>query len=145
MKLEPIFYVKNSSLYKISDDSQVDLSSLQKIHVKWSEIEIDSDTYNEEFLAKLRDDLKKLESMEKFAFIETEADKPLQNESDEEAFTAAFNHCARRIKDCVSVVGMNLESKLKNPESFMETLAVKHAQYVYFSQDKTLKDNIVKY
>ena len=145
MKLDPLFYVKSNQLYKISDNSAADLSSIQKFQIKWSEVELDDENYNEEFLAQLRDKLKSLDNVGKFAIIVPVADKPLETPEQEETFTAAFNHCARRIKDCVSVVGFELESKLKNPDSFIEALSVKHAQYVYFTNNKNASENIVIY
>lgn len=145
MKLEPLFYVKANQLYKLSDNSPVDLSSILKLQVKWSEVEIEEESYNEEYLAQLRDKLKGFESTGKFAIIVPVADKPLETPEQEELFVNAFNHCARRIKDCVSVVGMELEGKLKDPSSFMETLAVKHAQYVYFTNNKNAPENVVIY
>ena len=145
MKLEALFYVRDKQLYKISDNSLVSIDSLQRIEVKWSELELEEDSYNEEFLAALRENLKKLEVLQKFAFIEPVADKPLKDDTSEEAFIKAFNHCARRVKDCTNLVGMSLEAKLLHPKNFMETLAVKHEQYVYFSHDENAENNIVKY
>ena len=49
MKLEPIFTVKNSKLYKITDDTLVDTSTLQRIDIPWSTVEIEEETYNEEY------------------------------------------------------------------------------------------------
>ena len=62
----------------------------------------------------------------------------------EEAFTNAFNHTARRVKDCVSVAGFELAPELKDKQAFMDTLAIKHAQYVYFTKkENPLSDDIV--
>lgn len=146
MKLEPIFTAKGNKLYKISDNSLFDTSLLQRIEIKWSTVEIDDEVYNEEFLAKLRDDLKNLEASEKFAVLVPVVDKPLENPAQEEAFINTYNHTARRVKDCVSVAGFELPAQLKDTQSFIDTLAVKHSQYIYFSKaENPSSDCIVKY
>lgn len=146
MKLDPIFTVKNKKLYKIADGSEIDTSSLKKITVPWSTVEIDDEIYNEEFLANLREELKAMETTGEFAVIVPLADKPLETPEQEEAFIKAFNHTARRVKDCTILAGMELAPNLKDKQGFMDTLAVKHAQYVYFtSAENPLSDNIVIY
>lgn len=146
MKLEPIFSVKENKLVKIADNTTVDFNSLKKVTVKWSEVEMEPEAYNEEYLANLRDTLKGYDEAGIFAVIIPEADKLLNTPEEFELFINAFNHTARRIKDCISVAGMDLpEEILKNGVeadspaiSFMETLAVKHAQYVYFAAETTV-------
>ena len=146
MKLDPIFTVKNKKLYKISDNSEVDTSTLKRIDIPWSTVEIDEESYNEEFLAELRNQLKSLEEAGIFAVLVPVADKPLDTPEQEEAFITAFNHTARRVKDCVSVAGMELAPQLKDKQAFMDTLAIKHAQYVYFTKaENPLSDDIVIY
>ncbi len=152
MKLDPVFYVKENKLYKIADNSPFDTKNLLKINVKWSEVEIADEQYNEELLASLREQLKNLESEGKFAVIVPEVDRPLETPEQLELFVNAFNHTARRIKDCVSVAGFELAPQLLKMGSvavtqFRETLAIKHAQYVYFATETTaeLTDDVVKY
>ncbi len=146
MKLEPIFTVKNSKLYKITDDTLVDTSTLQRIDIPWSTVEIEEESYNEEYLAQLREQLKAMENAGKFAVLVPVADKTLDTPEQEEAFINAFNHTARRVKDCVSVAGMELPPQLKDKQAFMDTLAIKHAQYVYFTKaENPLSDDIVIY
>ena len=48
MKLEPLFYVNKNKLYKLSDNSEVNLSSLKKIEISWAKVEIEEESYNEE-------------------------------------------------------------------------------------------------
>ena len=155
MKLDPIFTINNHQFYKISDNSQVDTSSLKKIEIKWSTVELAEEAYNEEYLAQLRDELKAMDDAGAFAVLVPVVDKPLENPEQLEAFINTFNHTARRVKDCVSVAGFILPDAItakgfeadSPAASFMETLAIKHAQYVYFvnagsaSQDK-IPDNI---
>ena len=146
MKLDPIFTVKNKKLYKIADGSEVDTSTLQKIEISWSTVEMEDEVYNEEFLAVLRDQLKTMEDAGTFAVLVPVADKPLETPEQEEAFTNAFNHTARRVKDCTSVAGLELPAALKDKQAFMDTLAIKHAQYVYFTKaENPLSDDIVVY
>ena len=151
MKLDPIFTVKNKKLYKIADGSEVDTSTLKRIEIPWSTVEIEEEAYNEEYLAGLREELKALEACETYAVLVPIADKPLDTPEKEELFINAFNHTARRVKDCVSVAGIELPKELTakgfgpgTPAAdFMETLAIKHAQYVYFAKNINAPENIV--
>ena len=146
MKLDPIFTVKNKKLYKIADNSEVDISTLKRIEIPWTTVEIEDGAYNEEFLALLREQLKHLEETGIFAVLVPVADKPLENAEQTEAFINAYNHTARRVKDCTSVAGFELIPQLKSPQEFIDALAVKHAQYVYFTKaENPLSDNIVVY
>ena len=151
MKLDPIFTVKENKLYKISDNSAVDTASLKKIEIKWSQVELAEESYNEEYLASLREELKTMDDAGTFALLVPIVDKPLENADQLELFINAFNHTARRVKDCVSVVGFILPEEItakgfgeSSPAAdFMETLAIKHSQYVYFSKNPNAPKNIV--
>ena len=146
MKLDPIFTVKNKKLYKISDNSEVEISTLKRIDIPWSTVELEPEAYNEEYLAQLRDQLKALEEAGLYAVLVPVADKPLETPEQEELFINAYNHTARRVKDCVSVAGLELVPQLKDKQAFMDTLAIKHAQYVYFTKaENPLSDDIVVY
>lgn len=146
MKLEPVFTVKENKLYKIADNSLVDPASLKRVEIPWSTVEMEDETYNEEFLALLRDQLKTQDAIGNYVVLVPVVDKPLQSADKEELFINAYNHTARRVKDCVCVAGFELPAELKDKEGFMETLAIKHAQYVYFTkQENPPSENIVKY
>lgn len=149
MKLEPVFTVKDNKLFKISDDSAIDITVLKRIEVKWSTVEIEEETYNEEYLAALREELKVLDNQNAFAILVPVVDKPLETPEQVELFINAYNHTARRVKDCVSVAGYELPDELLKfglntdsaSKSFTETIAIKHAQYVYFANS----ENVNKY
>jgi len=151
MKLDPIFTVKQNKLYKLADNSPVDISTLQRIEIKWSTVELADEAYNEEYLAELRNQLKAMDETGDFAILVPVVDKPLETADQLELFINAFNHTARRVKDCVSVAGFELPAELtaKGFEEgspacdFMETLAIKHAQYVYFAKGTDAPENIV--
>ncbi len=146
MKLDPIFTVKNKKLYKIADGSEVDTATLKRIDIPWSTVELEPEAYNEEYLAGLRDQLKALETAGTFAVLVPVVDKALETPEQEELFINAYNHTARRVKDCVSVAGLELVPQLKDKQAFMDTLAIKHAQYVYFTKaENPLSDDIVLY
>ena len=159
MKLEPLFVSKNNQLYKLADNSLVDLSDVPyitqnnplrsfvtKLEVKWSVVELEPESYNEEFLAKLRDYLKSYDDTEKFVILKPVADKKISLFDDVEAFTNAMNHTARRIKDCTCVIGIELPAELlrgnfeQNSDFFVSTLNKKHAHYVYFASKKTVTE-----
>ncbi len=134
MKLDPVFTVKENKLYKISDNTVVDTATLKQIQIPWSKVEMEDEMYNEEFLASLRDQLKDMEPAEQYAILIPIVDKPLETAEQIELFINAYNHTARRVKDCTSVVGFELPQELNAPQDFIDALAVKHAQYVYFSK-----------
>lgn len=134
MKLEPIFTTKNNRLIKIEDNSIIDISTIQKINIPWTTVEMEEGYYNEEFLATLRDQLKKNELIKKYVILVPIVDKQLENNNQIEQFINAFNHTARRIKDCTCVVGFELPLELKAQQEFIDTLSVKHSQYIYFSK-----------
>ena len=146
MKLDPIFTVKNKKLYKIADNSEVDTSTLKRIDIPWSTVELEDEAYNEEYLAGLRDQLKAMEEAGAYAVLVPVVDKALETLEQEELFINAYNHTARRVKDCTSVAGLELPSQLKDKQAFMDTLAIKHAQYVYFTKaENPLSNDIVVY
>lgn len=140
MKVEPIFKTENNFLFFISDGKQADAANFEKINISWSTVELDDEVYNEDFLAKLRDSLKALEAQNKFAILIPVIDKSFETCEQKEAFINAMNHTARRVKDCTSVAGFELNGELlkdglsanTTAASFMETLCKKHPQYVYF-------------
>ena len=150
MKLDPLFTIKDNKLYKIDDDSLVDMSTIKRIELPWTTVELESENYNEEYLAKLREELKAMEDDGTFAIIVPIVDKPIEEDEDsensEEAFVNACNHCARRIKDCTSVVGFEIPVEVSDLEGFRDTLAKKHSQYIYFTKkENTSLDGIIAY
>ena len=155
MKLEPLFFIKQNNLYKIQTQEKVELSNFQtisyqeftqnplsnefvKIDINWSAIELDDEVYNEELLAQLRDNLKKLDENNHFAIINPIADKQISSYDDADLFINACNHMARRIKDCESVIGLELPDQIFAQDAaadFMDTLSKKHANYVFFANN----------
>lgn len=155
MKLEPLFFIKQNNLYKIQTQEKVELSNFQtvsyqeftqnplskefiKIDINWSSIELEDEVYNEELLAQLRDNLKKLDENNHFAIINPIVDKQISSYDDADLFINACNHMARRIKDCESVIGLELPDQIFAQEAaadFMDTLSKKHANYVYFANN----------
>ena len=137
MKLEKLFEAKDGRLYKIGGE-EVPIDGMAKT-VRWSEVESETEVYNEIFLAQLRDELKNLEAQNKFVYIDAIFDK----DGDASQFTAAMKHCARRIKDCISVVGFAIPEKLTAggfaegsvAQEFIAELSHKHQQYVFFCKN----------
>lgn len=111
-----------------------DSAKLLVINLPWTQVGLDEENYNEEFLAAFRDFLKELEDRSVYAAIVPVADK-LPGTGEEEAFVQSFKHCARRIKDCVSVAGFAVPQQADS-DYFMAELSQKHEQYVFFSTDK---------
>lgn len=138
MKLERLFDVKESKLYTVGGEA---VSTEGKAFpVKWSDVEGGEGEYNEDFLAKLRDDLKALEEKGEFVFVEPVFDKSAGTEQ----FTAAMKHCARRIKDCVSVIGFSIpEEVVAQRDSYIEEMSAKHSHYCFFCKKDSGKDIVL--
>lgn len=134
MKLEKIFAVKDNRLYKIGG-GEVSVDGMAK-RVAWSQVEPIPGEYDEAFLAALRDELKALDARGAFVYIDAVYDR----DGDAAQFAAAMKHCARRIKDCVSVAGFSVPERLADggfadgsaASEYMRELSQKHGQYVYF-------------
>ena len=142
MKLEKIFEAKDGKLFKVTGDA-VDLKNIKAIPLSWKEVEADEEgAYNEELLAKLREELKALEEKNeenKFVYISPIIDREASPSADKaEQFTAAMKHSARRLKDCISIVGFAIPSQIaKDSEKaafYISEMSAKHAQYVFFAQ-----------
>ncbi|WP_147634226.1 hypothetical protein [Treponema pectinovorum] len=143
MKFEKLFTSKNHLLFKM-DGTQVPITEKMVKRIKWSEIEGAEEVYNEEFLAKLRDELKTLEEKGEFVFVECAYDKkaiPGQ-------YNDAIKHASRRIKDCKSVIGFALPEQIACDvdvlKDFFEKISEKHPHYVYFSKT-ACNDEVVLY
>lgn len=155
MKLEALFKSEKNTLFTIDGreistenlavfaaDSLNEKAALPDaelciVETPWAFVGKDEESYNEEGLASLRDWLKLLEENKKFAVIKPVSETGL-DAAQKEALTASMKHCARRIKDCVSVAGFAIPAECSDDGSksfFVEELSQKHAQYVYFSAD----------
>ncbi len=110
----------------------------------WSLVGENAENYNEEFLANLRDWLKLLEGKNSFAIMTPVIDIELKDKKAD--LIASFKHCARRIKDCTSVIGFSIPDAA-DKETFIKELSEKHKEYVFFSNDDSLlnqNEKIVK-
>src|SRR5574344_1298253 len=170
MKLEALFKSEKNKLFNV-DGKQVSLANCKvlkveqcfeevknnsvniedfvcSVEVPWSVVGTEEGGYNEEALASLRDWLKLIEEKNQFVIIEPLANDNLSIEN-KNTLTASMKHCARRIKDCVSVVGFSIPSQFheSDAKTFVEELSEKHSQYVFFSNDKALltDEKIVKF
>lgn len=114
--------------------------------VNWNDAGMDEDSYNEEFLAGLRDQLKELEERQVFVFIIPVAGSEELDPVARNALTASFKHCARRIKDCECVAGFAVPECV-DAAGFISELSAKHGHYIFFSKsDALLADGgIVRY
>jgi hypothetical protein len=173
MKLEPRFENKNGKLFLLETGSVVNTDNFTRVDpdsagieqlaspefaekfcgggfsilgvcIAWKNIEISKEVYNEEFLAALRDFLKNIETAGVYAVI-----VPEMNGAEFSQYTAAMVHVARRIKDCGAVVGFAFPRELvcdsEAVSSFIESMSVKHAQYVYFSPENTQNGQLISY
>ena len=153
MKLEKLFYAKDFKLFD-KENTEVMLVSDPSKSVSWKLIEpLNEGEYNEELLASLREELKLLDESNKFVFMEAVVDKEVVSSESASIFTACMKHSARRLKDCVSIIGFSIPSKLISlgkdvVEEYINELSAKHAQYVYFvnkNDFETASENVKQY
>ena len=148
MKIEAKFYSEKNQLYFL-DGSKAELNSekIKAYDVKWTEVGLDEDSYNEEFLANVREQFKALEENGTYGFVVPVCDSACQTEEQKENLVASFKHCARRIKDCENIIGFAIPSEADSAY-FMEELSAKHKHYIYFTKDQNLSksnEKIVKF
>ncbi|MCQ2240657.1 hypothetical protein [Treponema sp.] len=148
MKIEAKFYSEKNELFFL-DGSKAELNSdkIKAYGVKWTQVGLDEDSYNEEFLANLRDQLKAMEDEGTYGFVVPECDSSCDDEAKKEAFVASMKHCARRIKDCENIIGFSIPEEV-DFTFFMEELSAKHKHYIYFTKNSQLansNDKIVQY
>lgn len=160
MKLDPKFKSSENKLFFL-DGRECSLEQAQKLDARtfsrdvknltqssklfilslsWKETGLDEDSYNENFLADLRDALKYCEEVEAYAVISPLCDSAADSPAQKEAFTASMKHSARRIKDCENVIGYEIP-EAADPDFFVEELSAKHAQYIFFSKNENLLKN----
>ena len=170
MKFDPLFKSEKNRLVKIENNktfnteklhliygeniSSAELpaeqSELAGIQIKWSAVELQPGVYNEEYLAVLRDYLKILEQHGRFAFIIPQTVKELPDSDTVQSYIDAMVHCARRIKDCTSVIGFAVPAELLAKDSdlgpnsyaqwFVNEMNVKHGHYVYFVDSSVISE-----
>jgi len=147
MKLDPVFEVKNNSLFLIADGSAVNPSSFSFVEFNQSDIELDEEVYNEETLAAWREDFLLKDEKGEYVVLAPHASMDLSNALNFERFCNTCNHSARRVKDCKSVAGFLFDESFLSADAesrisaFVELLSKKHAQYVYFVQ-KTVAEKL---
>ncbi len=147
MKLDPIFEVKNNSLFLIADGSAVNPSSFSFVEFNQADIELDEEVYNEETLAAWREEFLAKDEKGEFVVLAPHASMDLSNALNLERFCNTCNHSARRVKDCKSVAGFLFDEAFLSSDTerriaeFTELLAKKHAQYVYFAE-KTVAEKL---
>ncbi len=174
MKFEPLFKSENNKLVNIESGDIYSTGNLHWVYgenisaaclpdskkkvvavlIKWSAVELEPGAYNEEFLATLRDYLKTLENNGFYAFVVPETVRPLPDADAVQSYIDAMVHCARRIKDCVSVVGFAIPAELLKKDSdlgvnsyaqwFMNEMNVKHAHYVYFADKAVIAEKALE-
>lgn len=142
MKFEKLFESKEHKLFKTGGE-EVPVSAVKAFPVKWSDVEGAEEEYNENYLAKLRDELKAMEEKGEFAFIEPVYDK----DAIPGQFNNAMKHTSRRIKDCASVIGFALPEQVAGDvdvlADFLEKISEKHPHYVYFAKTACNEDVVL--
>lgn len=111
-----------------------DADKIIAVYVPYRAVEISENTYDEMYLAALRVFLKGIEESGIYAVVVPISDCGAGQ------LTQAMCHTARRIKDCVSVIGFAIPDTLTESEAaaFIDAMSAKHTHYVYFSNRHTL-------
>ena len=112
---------------------------MQKIQVPYKDIVLPGGGANEEFLASLRSRLKEMEGHGEKVLLCPEAESDACKDTDAALeLTAAYKHCARRVKDCEVVAGFCLPAVFKGMEreselleNFKSELLEKHPHYIF--------------
>ena len=138
--------LKDCSIIKASPGNLP--SALEKtfsiLQIDWSDIGKDEGSYNEAFLADLREFLKSQEEQKRYAIIEPITKDAIKQGSNESiSLIASAKHCARRIKDCTSVIGFVVPAQCA-AQDFIDELKQKHGHYIFFSNSNgTLQDSSI--
>ena len=126
---------------KAEFSQKIEKGGKYRMAVALSDISFGAEKYNESFLASLREKLKSTEAALANFVISPFSKNALSSVDDALEMTAAFKHCARRIKDCENVVGFEiprafsgLERADELAENFVRELAEKHPNYVFFRE-----------
>ena len=92
--------------------------------------------------------MKKFEENGQFAFIVPGTKKEISDADTADSYIRAMVHTARRIKDCVSVIGFAIPDELIAKDSvfdensysqwFINEMNVKHGHYLYFASKAKL-------
>lgn len=112
-----------------------DADKIIAVYVPYRAVEISENAYDEMYLAALRVFLKGIEESGIYAVVVPISD----GECGAGQLTQAMCHTARRIKDCVSVIGFAIPDTLTESEAaaFIDAMSAKHTHYVYFSNRHT--------
>ena len=110
---------------------------IQKVEVALRDIRLADGSANEEFLAALRERLKKMEEAGgKAMLVPVFGEQECKDADAALEATAAYKHCARRVKDCQSVLGFEIpalfgtmERGSELAENFKAELLEKHPHY----------------
>ena len=165
MKIEAKFYPAKNRLYFLngkefdaSENIRISAEACVKkempsegifyaVEVPWTTCGLDENSADEHFLSELRTWLKLLEVKQSYAAIVPVADKKPKTDEERENLTLSFRHCARRIKDCLNMIGFAIPPEA-DATFFQNELRVKHEHYIFFSKDEELlnaDDKIVAY
>lgn len=171
MKLDPLFKLENNKLFTIdgknvipnfvditSIDSENNLleNSFFRLLINQSQIETEPECYNEEYLAKLRDFLKVMEEKNQFVILniipglkESDIQKIASGNSYDDkvvTYIDSIKHATRRVKDCASVIGIDINEKFIEDDSvnkvfvLIDELLKKHGHYIYFIKNASFYD-----
>lgn len=179
MKFDPLVKVENEKLVNIADGKEISteikvfdvkeviensasyeayVSGAEKftligVKLNQNQAELSPETPDEELLARLRDQLKKLEEKQIYSVIIAVRDEEISDAEAGEVFINSMVHAARRIKDCESVAGFSIAARLLEKDKgsaidenswtmwFMNDMNKKHGHYVYFASSEDLQNN----
>lgn len=163
MKIDPVVKIENNNLVDLEGNNIAfelveifDINSaiptenkfIYRLNINQGQVETEPESYNEEFLAKLREYLKEMEENNQIAILnfipgikEGDAEKIAEGKSFEDkvlAYIDSIKHATRRVKDCISLIGLEINQKFiesdasNKIEVLIDELIKKHSHYIYF-------------
>lgn len=177
MKFDPIVEYKNNELFNL-DNKKINLENIKevllkelkntftpsfikenefnliKIIVDQKDILLEDGSYNEELLAEFRDVLKSVEDKNIYIVVSSFCDECDSVDSERaEVLISTLKHTARRIKDCICVIGFEVPSAFvakdeeinQNSYSywFISELYPKHKHYLFFINKINATDELM--
>jgi hypothetical protein len=125
--------ISEASLKKLEEEKV----NLLHWKILWSDVEkTDEEEYDENYLAQLRDELKKLEEKNIWVIINWDFTRPEWGGDELINGIEAAKHTARRLKDCKKIIGFEIcgESSVQLQAALADALTPKHKHYLYFAQ-----------
>lgn len=113
--------------------------------IKWSDIEFEESSFNEELLANLRTTFKSFEEKGVWLILQPLWQEPLWAQKETFSlidkmthFIECTKHLTRRVKDCKSIIGIEAPAEVSTEafqSDFFTGISKKHSHYLFFAKE----------